>query len=125
MLGKLVNSQPKQLILTLRHLPKTIPLKGGGSLRKIGFRGLEHVPMTIQDEERQRIAMFLRCVYESSTHGASSLMERAIRAIEANDMSDPERIAAGYRGPLHYVDSEWALPDIDFEISLPVSSASS
>ena len=44
--------------------------------------------------ERERIVRFLWAVFESSTHGASGLMERAIRAVETNDMGEPVRIAA-------------------------------
>lgn len=46
------------------------------------------------EAERARIVRFLWTVFESSTHGASGLMERAIRAVEANDMDEPIRIAA-------------------------------
>jgi hypothetical protein len=52
-------------------------------------------PGVAQKVERQRIVAFLRAVYESSTHGASGLFERAIEAVERDDMSDPTRIASG------------------------------
>lgn len=40
------------------------------------------------ERERKRIAEFLRAVFEASTHGASSLMERAIKAVETNHMDN-------------------------------------
>lgn len=47
----------------------------------------------ITEEERRRIVKFLWAVYEQSTHGASNLMERAIRAVQNNEMNDPAAVA--------------------------------
>jgi hypothetical protein len=52
--------------------------------------------MTEAEAERKRIAAFLNAVINASTHGASNLMERAIQAVEENDMVDPVRIADPY-----------------------------
>lgn len=48
------------------------------------------------EKERQRIVRFLWQVYKLSTHGASGLMERAIRAVESNEMSSPAVVAKPY-----------------------------
>lgn len=50
-------------------------------------------PNDVAEQERKRIVQFLWAVFDASTHGASSLMERTIEAVEANDMDDPVRVA--------------------------------
>jgi hypothetical protein len=47
----------------------------------------------VAERERIRIAVFLRHVWAESTHGASNLMDRAINAVERNEMDDPARAA--------------------------------
>jgi hypothetical protein len=50
--------------------------------------------MEAEEKERLRIVKFLRDVVERSSRGASSLMLRAIDAIESNGMDNPEAIAS-------------------------------
>lgn len=72
---------------------------GARCLAELGHYGGHEWPEPLmsreepREAERKRIACFLRAVYENSTGGASHLMDRAIEAVERNDMDDPVRVA--------------------------------
>ena len=61
-------------------------------------RALQEKLSAVEQERgilKAEIVAFLWTVFNTATHGSSGLMERAIQAIEAGDLSAPDRVAFG------------------------------